>query len=231
MNILAFDTSTEIMHAALRTDSQQYIYSRDAGLDHASSLPARVHMLLDEAAITAADLDAVACGQGPGSFTGLRIGFGFAKGICASMGIPLIAIPSLDLFAARHSVCDAFVLPVIDARKDRFYTALYRNGRRLSDYLDASFTEIIACIESSGEFSTSHLRSERVIVGGPHAPVFLAHIQAHGEGFYDDRISFKADPACRNAAGELLLNAAEKKIIAGSFCADQDGPIYVRQPI
>lgn len=231
MNILAFDTSTEILHIALSRDSQRFIYSRDAGLDHASTLPSRCRMLLEEAAVPAKDLDAVACGTGPGSFTGLRIGFGFAKGICAAADIPLIAVPSLDLFAAHLSASDALLLPVIDARKDRFYTALYRSGQRISDYLDAGLKEILGHIDAGGKSLRSHHHRQLVIVCGPHASVFSAGLNELRDSRMEESFAFAADPASRNALGEMLLISAEKKYSEGCFCGDEDGPIYIRQPV
>jgi tRNA threonylcarbamoyladenosine biosynthesis protein TsaB len=93
--------------------------------------------LFKTAGLKASDLDAVACMRGPGSFTGLRIGYAAAKGLSLSLGIPFVTAPTLDCVALPHSVWPGLVLPVMDAKKGRFFAAFYRGGKRLTDFLDA----------------------------------------------------------------------------------------------
>jgi len=70
-------------------------------------------------------LDAVAVSEGPGSYTGLRIGISLAKGLCFGMNIPLIAIPTLKIMATRFVPSSSYLCPMIDARRMEVYSALY----------------------------------------------------------------------------------------------------------
>ncbi len=99
--------------------------------------------LCKSAGIKPSDLGLVACMRGPGSFTGLRIGFSAGKGIALALGIPLIAVPTLDCLAYSLSTKAGLVIPVLDAKKGCFFAAFYREGKRLTDYLDANPLELL----------------------------------------------------------------------------------------
>jgi len=70
-------------------------------------------------------LDAVAVSEGPGSYTGLRIGISLSKGLCYGLGIPLIAIPTLKIMASHFFPSTSYLCPMIDARRMEVYAALY----------------------------------------------------------------------------------------------------------
>ena len=70
-------------------------------------------------------LDAVAISAGPGSYTGLRIGVSFAKGLCFGLDIPLIALPTLKVMASSFAPSSSWLCPMIDARRMEVYAALY----------------------------------------------------------------------------------------------------------
>ena len=101
MNLLAIDTATEQFSVALAagTDTAapaSWLFEADAGLRHSELVMDIVDMLMDKAALKPPDLSGVVCMGGPGSFTGLRIGFAIAKGLALSLSIPFAAIPTLD---------------------------------------------------------------------------------------------------------------------------------------
>jgi len=98
---------------------------------HGEKLPAMVDELLDRAALKLDQLAAIAVGIGPGSFTGLRIGLGYAKGLAWAGGLPILGINSLDALAvagAGHAAArpGSVICPLLDARKGEVYAALYR---------------------------------------------------------------------------------------------------------
>lgn len=89
-------------------------------------------------------LRAVAISAGPGSYTGLRIGVATAKGLCFGLGIPLIAINSLDLLAAQvkpFNVSSAWLCPMFDARRMEVYTRLYDHNLKPLNDITASIIE------------------------------------------------------------------------------------------
>jgi tRNA threonylcarbamoyladenosine biosynthesis protein TsaB len=92
--------------------------------------------LTEKAGIKPADIGAVLVMKGPGSFTGLRIAYAAAKGIALALGSRMSAFPSLDVMAFPFSCRPGLVVPVINARKGCFFTALYQDGRRLAGPMD-----------------------------------------------------------------------------------------------
>lgn len=126
MNILAFDTSTELLSVALWQDGQVTSQDCNAEQQHAERTLPMLQALLQQAGLQLRDLDALAYDHGPGSFTGLRIGCGIAQGLAYGAGLPVIGINSLlALSEASGGNC---VYACLDARMDQvFYAAYVRN--------------------------------------------------------------------------------------------------------
>ena len=135
MTILCIETSTNCCSAAI-TKNGQVLASREnlAGANHASELPVFIDQLLQEARQQGWQLDAVALSQGPGSYTGLRIGASTAKGLCYGLNIPLIPVDTLQVLCATplHTTPSIvhttpyLLCPMLDARRMEVYTALYK---------------------------------------------------------------------------------------------------------
>ena len=126
-HILCLETSTRNCSVALVEDGAVKAVAEVASeqYSHAERLHAMIDDVVGEAGLQPGDLDAVAVGAGPGSFTGLRIGAAAAKGLCAALNVPLIAISSLELLAiqGRTSAPKAqHIVPAIDARRMEIYT-------------------------------------------------------------------------------------------------------------
>lgn len=131
MTILAIETSTSVCSAAwcINGQAEASRISTEGG-NHASLLPTFIDELIKEGQEQGWKADAVAVSEGPGSYTGLRIGLSTAKGLCYGWDVPLIPIPTLDILCqqaiATHTLPeDAVLLPMIDARRMEVYTALY----------------------------------------------------------------------------------------------------------
>ncbi len=129
--ILNIDTSTRNCTVSL-AKSGKLIACKESSLQnaHASLLPEFIQAVLKEGNISFSQLDAVAIGKGPGSFTGLRIGSSSAKGICYALNIPLIAVTSLEILALGFDKSllqcrETLLLPMMDARRMEVYTASY----------------------------------------------------------------------------------------------------------
>jgi tRNA threonylcarbamoyladenosine biosynthesis protein TsaB len=129
--ILNIDTATEVAHVSLSKDGivLQSVFNYNQK-DHAAFLQPAVLNLLKNTEIVMADIDAVAVTEGPGSYTGLRVGMASAKGICYAVNKPLVLINTLEVLAASTgNVQDnQFLLcPMLDARRMEVYTAVYNN--------------------------------------------------------------------------------------------------------
>ena len=98
--ILCIETGTDICSVGIVKDGELIsLRESDAGRDHASKVGVFVDELLRETGVSPQDIDAVAVGKGPGSYTGLRIGVSFAKGLCYALSCPLIAVNSMEALA------------------------------------------------------------------------------------------------------------------------------------
>ncbi|MDD5439103.1 MAG: tRNA (adenosine(37)-N6)-threonylcarbamoyltransferase complex dimerization subunit type 1 TsaB [Candidatus Omnitrophica bacterium] len=140
MKILGIETTTKYLSVALLDGAVLRSHRHeDAGLSHMERLIPTIATVLEEARVPFKKLDGIAVGIGPGSFTGLRIGVATAKGLSLASGIPVVGVPTLDSIAYNYVTREGYAMPVLDARKDRVYAALYRSDgvklKRMSDYL------------------------------------------------------------------------------------------------
>lgn len=126
--ILALDTSTENCSVALMIDDRIIARSEVAPRDHTKKILPMVDEVLKEAGITLQDLDALAYGRGPGSFTGVRIGIGIAQGLAFGAELPMIGISTLAAMAqACHRIHQSEqVVAAIDARMGEVYWGQYQ---------------------------------------------------------------------------------------------------------
>lgn len=125
--ILAIDSSTEVAAAAL-CDGQRLIAETTLhdGRLHSENLLPTVEHLLSCAGLSVSDLDAFAAVTGPGSFTGVRIGISVVKGLAFGSGKPCIGVSALEALAWNLSGLDGLICPVMDARREQVYNALFR---------------------------------------------------------------------------------------------------------
>ena len=130
MTILCIESSTSVCSAAICKDGEpiKQCISYE-GSNHARLLPRYIEELLSFVREQGLSIEAVALSEGPGSYTGLRIGASTAKGLCYGLNIPLIPVPTLDVLceAARKSLSsevnlEAVLIPMIDARRMEVYT-------------------------------------------------------------------------------------------------------------
>jgi tRNA threonylcarbamoyladenosine biosynthesis protein TsaB len=130
--ILCIETATPVCSASLSDNGKLLALEETEGNNlHAEKLALLIGNILEKASRSPADLDAIAVGKGPGSYTGLRIGTSIAKGLCFGLEIPLIAIPTLQAMALSAIIelknADILYCPMIDARRQEVYTAIFDN--------------------------------------------------------------------------------------------------------
>lgn len=148
--ILCLETSTDVCSVALHADNRlvdtREVHEPQA---HAARLVLLVEEVLRESGVKADQLSAVAVSEGPGSYTGLRIGVSTAKGLVYALGIPLIAVGTLELMASALRGSE-WLCPMIDARRMEVYCALFDEAGRMVEkphpkVIDAeSFSEVLA---------------------------------------------------------------------------------------
>lgn len=125
--ILNIETATSVCSVALSKDGVTISEEKNTiGQNHAKLLTVLVKKVFNETNLSISDLDAVAISQGPGSYTGLRIGTSVAKGICYAKDIPLIAVNTLQILANQAELSSTMLrCPMIDARRMEVYCQLF----------------------------------------------------------------------------------------------------------
>jgi tRNA threonylcarbamoyladenosine biosynthesis protein TsaB len=123
--ILCIDTSSNQGGIALYDGQALSTRSWPAERSHTTTLLSEIRHLLDRAEVRARDIAAVAIATGPGAFTGLRVGFGVAKGIHLATEVPLIGISTLEATALGYATCGTPIVAVIGAGRGRLVWARY----------------------------------------------------------------------------------------------------------
>ena len=125
--ILNIETATKVCSIALGKKGQllDYIDILEDGYSHSEKLNVSIVDLLKRNNLSLTDLDAVAISEGPGSYTGLRIGTASAKGFCYGKDIPLIAVNTLEALANRTEIKEGVKVPLIDARRMEVFGGVF----------------------------------------------------------------------------------------------------------
>lgn len=205
MTVLSIDTATEVLGLSAMKDDAWATLAVSHGLQHGPSPLPLAERLLAEVGATAADLGLVVCSLGPGSFTGIRIGLATALGIAHARGIPVVGASTLDALAAPWAAWDGDVYPVLDARKGRYYTALYRGGRRVGEYMDTPAADLAARVEAA------------------HRPLLAGHDAPRIRGLLGD--------AARAARAEDLVDGRALLRLGLARYTTEGAPVTVLEPL
>lgn len=126
---LGLDTANAPLSAALVKDGELLVELNSAmGLNHSAGAMPAVEELFKRAGIRPAELDAIAVSEGPGSYTGVRIGVTIAKTLAWTLDKPLTGVSSLRVLASNIFTYGVTICPLIDARRGNVYAGLYRRG-------------------------------------------------------------------------------------------------------
>lgn len=210
MNVLAVDSSTDILSVALSSSKGRAEASIDAGLKHAEALMSLVDFCMGRVGLAPRELELIACARGPGSFTGLRIGMATAKGIAFGLGIPWRSVPTLDCLAWGYEPFSGAVAPIIDGKKGRVYSAIYFRGTRQGPWLDAPLAELAALLDTYPE----------ALATGPDAELFAPYAE--------ERPGFRVDRRCRAPLARILAALAEEDFRSEGSSPNDEGPLYLR---
>lgn len=127
--ILNIETATKNCSISIAKDGETVLCKEGAeqGYSHAEKLHVFIKEGLEELNLHFSDLNAIAVSQGPGSYTGLRIGVSAAKGLSYALNIPMIAIDTLEILASQIAITDGIIVPMIDARRMEVFSAFFDN--------------------------------------------------------------------------------------------------------
>lgn len=136
MRFLAFESSAKAASVALLTDGVLTAESfQNSGLTHSRTLMKLAQDLLESCALSPAELDYVAWANGPGSFTGVRIGAAAAKGLCWGGSLPGLPVSTLEAMAWNAAGAEGVICCCMDARRSQIYNALFRAADRSPERL------------------------------------------------------------------------------------------------
>lgn len=216
MKILALDTSTEHCSVALWQDGAVDARDVHAGQRHSELLLGMVDELLARHGLRLGDLDGIAFGQGPGSFTGLRIACGVTQGLAFGAGLPVVGVSSLHALAqaaqAERAVC------CLDARMGEIYHAAFQKER--------------------GGWRIVHGASLCAPEAAPPLPPgawtgcgngFAVHVEALGRRYAGRLAAVRADvfPHARDIAQLAVREFEQGRAVA----AEQAAPVYIRDKV
>ena len=212
MTILAIDTSTAILKIGIYEGHLIQATLVQPPLTHAEQIIPAIEETFRKAGIAPTNAELIAVAGGPGSFTGLRIGIATAKGLSLALGIPLVLVPTLDIYGFAWREMGGIVVPIIDARKHRIYCARYMHGRNMGELMDIEPDLLLSKID--GE--------EEVHFIGPDADLFES-ICLERPGWIIHETDAEKEIT---AIAELGLRIFEEKGPAD----DGAGPMYLREP-
>jgi len=220
MRILALDTSTEWCSVAVADGARWHVLDEHAGQAHSERLLPMVGAALAEAGLALHDLDGIAFGAGPGSFTGIRIGCGVAQGLALGADLPVVPVPTLAAIAQEAFRTRGWgrVLACLDARMREVYVAAY--AREADAWSEVAVPAVVA----PAEVSRTRFLDDRDWCGAGNG--FGAY-PALGQQLALLHCAADARPTAR-AIAELAL----PRLAAGAGVAAAEAlPLYVRHRV
>lgn len=220
MKILALETSTDACSVALQVGEETHSDHRIASQQHAGLLLPMIDALMKQAGLKPQELDAIAFGQGPGSFTGVRIATSVAQGIALGARCPLVGVSSLQAIAqgCLREFGDERIGVALDARMQEVYWGLYQRDE--NDLMRVVGDELVCPAPSIPEDAVF------TIVAGAGADRYRDVLLSRDSG---DTLVFRED---RWPMAIDLLALAEPRVLAGETTPPADAmPVYLRNKV
>ena len=167
---LGIDTSNVPLSIAVVQDGQLLVeWTSSLKVTHSVGAMPAVEEALKHANINPSDIGAIAVAEGPGSYTGVRIGVTIAKTLAWTLKIPLVGVSSLQTMAGNGSLFDGLICPIMDARRDNVFSAIY--SKELTAFLPDGHYAIETILEKLAS------RAENVLFVGKDVPIHWEAIQ------------------------------------------------------
>lgn len=220
MRVLGIESSSLVASVAVATEGiLNAEYTTNFKKTHSQTLLPMIDQMMEMLGIELSSIDAIAVSGGPGSFTGLRIGAATAKGLGLALQKPLIHVPTIDAMAYQFFGVDAFICPIMDARRNQVYTGIY-NFRQEFKIMKPQFAADVAALMSELEQI-----NEPVIFLGDGVPVYENIIKENR------KIDYRFAPLSMNRQRAATVAALGMDLYkAGRYCAPKDfAPDYLRK--
>ncbi|MBO6607854.1 tRNA (adenosine(37)-N6)-threonylcarbamoyltransferase complex dimerization subunit type 1 TsaB [Psychroserpens sp.] len=180
--ILSIETATTNCSVSLSYEGETLVLKEDNNVNysHAESLHVFIDDVIQSANIKKSQLNAIAVSKGPGSYTGLRIGVSAAKGLAFALDVPLISVSTLKALAMQQTVESGLIIPMLDARRQEVYSAVFDSGFN-------DVREIKAEIIGDDSFKT-YLEQDKVYFIGSGVAKTKALIQHYNAIFIEEKL-------------------------------------------
>ncbi len=213
MKAIAIDTSISSITISVINEEKKASTILNIGMKQSETLLPAIDNVMQYAGLEKEELEFAVISKGPGSFTGLRLGFAAVKALECAYRIPVYGLDSLKIWAKEFENFNKPVLSVIDAKKDKFYAALYNEGQCTKESGDYTKEEIFSFIKDKKE----------LIVTGPDALMFEKLIN-------EDLPEIKtyAPTILADISESMFILAVEMKDNGESPLKPFDGPEYLR---
>lgn len=222
MRILAIDTATEACSAALWDNGNLFAHFEECPREHTQRILPLVKDILNQGNTALTELDALAFGRGPGSFTGVRIGIGIAQGLALGANLPMIGVSTLATMAqgAFRKSGATRVLAAIDARMSEVYWAEYTRDEQ--GVWHGEETECVLKPEAVGE-RLKHLSGDWATVGTGW-PAWPDMAKESGLTLVDGNVLLPA-------AEDMLPIACQRFAAGKTVAVEQAEPVYLRNEV
>lgn len=214
MKILGIDTTSNFLILGAYDNGKIYDYNLELGRKHSALLIVTIERLLKALGWKPQDLDYFACGVGPGSFTGIRIGLAVIKGLAWAIKKPVIGVATLDVLARNAKATNGFIIPIIDAKRNLIYCSIYKTEdkriQRIAPYM----------LLTEGEFFKK--AKNRAIILGDALDLYREKILKKIKG------ATILDKDYWRLRGHHIMEVALEKIMAGKINTAFDlKPLYL----
>lgn len=238
MELLAIETTGAAASVALiNQDGQLREIRSDQTMNHLHNLLPMVGELLDESSLKIGDIDGIAVSEGPGSFTGIRIGMATAKALAQVTGIPVVSVPTLRTFAYHMPDFPGVVCPIFDARRSQVYGGAYQwmSDGSLKQWIPDGAYDIVEYLDLVADALSE--TAELLFFGDGIKP-YQARIEEWNDSTY--RVSLKGDEIVfatqfvpeeiryqkASSVARLGLELWEKGLVKNFF---ELSPVYLRK--
>jgi len=218
MNLLAIDTAASILSVAAANGDEIFSAETEAVTRHSELVMELIDGLMKKARVNPKDLNGILCMGGPGSFTGLRIGYSIAKGLALALSVPFAPVPTLECIAYNEKFSRGLTLAVIEARKNAFFYAFFKDGQRLTEDKDSNLPQII------NEIDRYKNEYKQITLTGHGSKILYESLNENTKN--DLSLVFE-----KNGYAKKLIAIAKSKNLFNNDCAAYlySGPEYVRK--
>lgn len=213
MKALAIDSVSTCLTITAKNGELTASMTLDVGIHQAEYIITMIENVLRETSLSVKDLEFCVLCSGPGSFTGLRLGFSALKALETVSKCPIYGIETMEAYAKDFLFWQGILIPVLDARRDRFYLSIYEDGILKEDKLDIDLKAILSKIDITKPILTvgpgSTLLTKQILEINPSAKINYVPLSYN---------------CCSSLLeiGETMFKNNEKSIEA------YEGPIYIR---